>query len=408
MSELKWDLPSEISNSTLRRVQRSLDRDFRVAIDNNRAERRPGHELAGGLRAPNTRGLTRQIRADTASLVDERLRESWFGRARVAFNWLLRQVRRRQGDARASTPDDRADYPAYGEQRQAARADYPAYGEQRQAARADYPAYGEQRQAARADYPDYGEQQQAPFARADYPVGGEKPRAPITQEQVERWMRVLHTQQLDPYEQRFLRSAVAAAYLVQHNPDLHQLYRKDPREMQNLAQIVAAADGTADRYQPRPVPRRVPAPPQNTFDFGYGYGQPIPSAPPSPLTPYAIPEPPLRYVGTEPTTRYVSPEPSTRYGTPEPSTRYVSPEPPGETTPWSAPARRYTSAESDAMLPSARDGSAPHDPTPSWRHTAHLTSISRTVRESPAGPDSYTLPVMPRADQSRSARRGRK
>ncbi|WP_341718448.1 hypothetical protein QQG74_01185 [Micromonospora sp. FIMYZ51] len=422
MPELKWELPPDISNSTMRRVQRALDRDFRVAIDNNRADRQAGRGLAGGLKAPNTRGTTRQLRADTASLVNDRLRQSWPGSARVAFNWLLRQFRRRQGQGTASAPEGRGDYAA-GEPVQPSMS--TPYG------RGDYRAAGEHQGPALS----------APYGRGDHPTAAERQRPPLTQEQVDRWTRVLRTRQLDEPEQRSLRSAIVAAYFVDHNPDLHQLYRKDPREMQNLAAIIAAADRIADRYEPQaasryepqpaeryqphaaeryeqhaaeqyephaaeryepyPADQRVLPPPQQTFDFGFE--QPVPSAPPTPIgersgaqfshgsdfqaEPARYPPPP-----SSPAMTQVSTETSQ---TPQPS------------------ASHYTEAELNAMLPRQRDELAGHDPATDRAYYARLRTLSSISRQSPSslGQHQHPQQLSPGlSGQSRSQRanRGRK
>ncbi|GAB3805165.1 hypothetical protein ACFOX0_18985 [Micromonospora zhanjiangensis] len=115
MAEQELDLPEWISNSTLRRVQRSLDEDFRVAIDNNRADRSSGRRrLPGGLKVPNTRQATRKARANTAALVDGRLREGWLGWARIAGNWFMRQARRRRKPDEMALSDGHGRFPAIG------------------------------------------------------------------------------------------------------------------------------------------------------------------------------------------------------------------------------------------------------------------------------------------------------
>ncbi|WP_433527976.1 hypothetical protein ACQPYA_16510 [Micromonospora sp. CA-263727] len=251
MPEQEWELPSGISNSTLRRVQQALDRDFRVAIDNNRADRRAGRGLAGGLKAPNTRAQTRQIRAGTAALVNDRLKEGWFGPARVALNWLLRRFRRSEGREAAPTADHRGDYPA--------------------------PDHRGQYGAA-----DHRGQYSAPDNRGEYSAASEHRRRSLTSEQVERWKEVLATAEPDAYEKRVVESAIAAAYLVAHNRDLQQLYQKDPREMQSLAEIIVAADRIADQYPPRPTNQSFGPPPQPAFGGEFMGHRPVASATPSP------------------------------------------------------------------------------------------------------------------------------
>ena len=217
MPEQMWNLPSEVSNSTLRRTQAALDRDFRVAIDNNRADRRAGRGLAGGIKAPNTRGETRELRGATASVVNDRLRESRFGQIRVAWNWIRRMARRRDGREGGA----------------------------------------------------------APYGRGDYASVGDARRSPITGEQVDRWTRSLDTGTLDKNDQRSLKSAIAAAYLVSRSPELRRAYENDPREMQNLAEIITAADRIASRSEPQPTSQNFLPPAQwQTSDPGHARSTP--------------------------------------------------------------------------------------------------------------------------------------
>ncbi|MFG2061593.1 hypothetical protein ACGFIK_09220 [Micromonospora sp. NPDC048871] len=246
------ELPTESSPGLLD-AQRALDRDLRLAVENDRASRGTDRGPADGPPQLSERQI-KKVRDLAASRVDDHLKGGRSGWLDVAVQRFLRLFRRFEISESAPKPRlaPAAGQAGAGGQNPQASDDHargvgssePMRGSEQSAA--NRPGGGTQ--SSQPPAPGKDESPPAPSQPAP------EPRKPITDAQVESWKATLNEEEnLLQHEKERLQQAIAAAYLVSGDPDLQRLY-EDPRQMQDVARMVALADWVADRYDRSPRP----------------------------------------------------------------------------------------------------------------------------------------------------------
>ncbi|MEV6691050.1 hypothetical protein AB0M35_06205 [Micromonospora sp. NPDC051196] len=240
------ELPPEVSNDGLREAQRALDRDLRLAMERNRADRRPGRGLPGDV--PSLSNIKiRKARDDAADLVNKRLGAGRIGLLRIAWNRLLRLFRRREVSESVRKPqltsaDQVGNRQAYHPQAASSYGPGPRPGE---------PTREGPQPVTAGQVGNWGQTQPSsspePGARPGEPT--RKGRQPITAEQIDSWQRTLKSEGLQEHDRHNLELALSAAYYVTRYRDLQKLY-EDPGQLPDIADAVASADWVVDRYDP--------------------------------------------------------------------------------------------------------------------------------------------------------------